>query len=46
MAYAALEADNISAISRFVFLMPFRQEFKVTTVQNIKEFATMVKAMM
>ncbi len=46
VAFAVLEADDIAAIGRFLFLMPFRQDFRVTPVQNIKDFATMAKAMM
>ena len=46
VAYALIEAENIGAISRFVFSFPFRQDFKVTPVQDLKAIVVTGKAML
>jgi hypothetical protein len=46
VAFALLETDNIAAISRLVFAMPFRQDFKVTAIQDLKEIIVTGKAML
>ena len=46
VAYALIETDNIGAISRFVFSFPFRQDFKVTAVQDLKAIVATGKAML
>lgn len=43
--YALLEADNLSAVARWVNAIPIRQEFKVTPVQHFKDVLETGKAM-
>ncbi len=44
VAYALLEADSLAAVSRFVFLFPMRQEFRVTPVQHLQDVVATGKA--
>lgn len=47
IAFALIEADAVSAVSRFVFdVFSIRQEFKVTPVQHLKDVVAMSKHMM
>lgn len=47
VAYALLEAETISAVSRFVFgVSSMHQDFKVTPVQLMKDVIAMSKHMM
>lgn len=44
VAYALVEADNLGAIARFVFMFPFRQDFKVTPVQHLQAVVATAQA--
>ncbi len=46
VAFALLEADNLSSVARFVNAIPIQQEFRVTPVQHLKETLDMARALM
>ncbi|MHC5038292.1 MAG: DUF3303 domain-containing protein [Planctomycetota bacterium] len=45
-AFLLLEADNLSAVSRYVFSIPMPQEINVTPVEPIQDTVAMVKEML
>jgi uncharacterized protein with GYD domain len=46
VAYAVIESDNVGSVARFVFSFPFRQDFKVTPIQDLKAIVATGKAML
>jgi len=44
ISFALLEADTLSAISRLVMSMPFRQQVKIVPVEHWLEGIAMAKA--
>ena len=44
VAFVLLEADSLSAISRFVFSIPMPQEIEIVPVEHLHDTLAMVKA--
>ena len=44
VAFVLLEADSLSAISRFVFSIPIPQEIEIVPVEHLHDTLAMVKA--
>ncbi len=43
-AYALLEADSLVALNRFLATIPIQQDYKITPVQHLQDFAIMTRA--
>lgn len=46
VAYGLLEAESLDAVTRYLHTMTFPQDFKVTTVSNLKDIVAEGKALM
>ena len=44
--FGLLEADSLSAISRYVFSLPLQQQMKIVPVENMQDTMAMAKAAM
>ncbi len=45
VAYALLEAESLSSVIGYVTSFPYRQSFKVTAVQHLRDLVEFAKAM-
>ena len=46
LAFALLEAESLSAVSRYLFSIPIRQDIKVVPVEHMEDTMVMAKRMM
>lgn len=45
-AYLLVEADNLNAVSRYVFAIPFPHDTQIVPVEHLQETMSFAKAMM